>query len=119
MSILNRAREVQEDTVANRRHLHENPELGYELVETSAYVRKKLEEYGYTAEDMDEVIENSIVVTVGKGQGKTVMLRADMDALPIHEDTGLEYSSKVDGRMHACGHDMHTATLLTAARLLR
>lgn len=119
MSILNRAREFQEDTVANRRHLHENPELGYEMVKTSAYVRKKLEEYGYTAEDMDEVIENSIVVTVGKGQGKTVMLRADMDALPIHEDTGLEYSSKVDGRMHACGHDMHTATLLTAARLLK
>lgn len=119
MSVLNRAREVQEDTVANRRHLHENPELGYDLVETSAYVRQKLEEYGYKAEDMDAVIENSVVATVGKGNGKTIMLRADMDALPIHEDTGLDFASKIDGKMHACGHDVHTATLLTAARLLK
>lgn len=118
MSLLDRARELQVDTIANRRHLHEKPELGYDLVETSKYVRQKLEEYGFKAEDMTAPIENSVVVTLGK-EGKTIMLRADMDALPIHEETGLEYASKIPGKMHACGHDVHTATLLTAARILK
>lgn len=119
MSYLNRARELQDEAVEIRRHLHQYPELGYDTVETSKFVRKKLEEYGYSPDDMDAVIENSVVVTIGKGGGKTIMLRADMDALPIEEDTGLDFSSKHEGKMHACGHDVHTTTLLTVARLLK
>ncbi|MBG9987281.1 amidohydrolase [Facklamia sp. DSM 111018] len=118
MSFYERAKELQEETVANRRHLHQYPELGYDQVETSAYIRSKLEEYGYDPETFEAPIENSVVVNIGK-PGKTIMLRADIDALPIQEDTGLEFSSKIDGKMHACGHDIHTAQLLTVARMLK
>ena len=115
---MERAKELQKESIENRRHLHQYPELGYDLVETTRFVKEKLLQYGYDADELESPIENSIVIKLGK-PGKTIMLRADMDALPIQEQTGLEYSSKIPNRMHACGHDIHTATLLTAARILK
>lgn len=100
-----------------RHHLHAHPELAHEEYETAALVSKTLKKFGY------EVIEGiggtgvSAVLDSGK-PGKTVALRADMDALPIHEETDLAYRSTCDEKMHACGHDGHTATLLAAAGAL-
>jgi hippurate hydrolase len=120
MPIINRFADFQADSVAWRRDLHQHPELMYEVQRTAAAVAEKLRAFG-----LDEVttgIGRSGVVGVIRGRrtrsGKVVGLRADMDALPLHESTGLPYASKVDGRMHACGHDGHTAMLLGAARYL-
>ncbi|RAP41538.1 amidohydrolase [Rhodovulum viride] len=120
MPVKNRLAEMQPEIAAWRRDIHENPELMYDLPRTSALVAAKLREFG-----CDEVVEGigrSGVVGVIKGrsdgQGRAIGLRADMDALPIHEATGLPYASKTPGKMHACGHDGHTAMLLGAARYL-
>lgn len=115
MNFLKRAKELQEETIVNRRHLHKNPEIGYDLPKTTKFVKDKLNEYGYKTE---ELIENSVVAYVGNGNGKTILLRADMDALAIKEETGLEYAS-TNEYMHACGHDAHTAMLLTVAKILK
>ncbi|MFK7994761.1 MAG: M20 aminoacylase family protein [Granulosicoccus sp.] len=103
-----------------RRHLHNNPELGYEVHQTAAFVADKLRTFG-----VDEVVEGigkTGVVGVIKGRldtrGKVIGLRADMDALPIVETSGVEWTSSVEGRMHACGHDGHTAMLLGAAQAM-
>ena len=110
-------KELQDTLVAMRRDLHQIPELGKDLPKTREYVVKKLEEYGipYTLSDKDSGI---IAVINGGKPGKVVALRADMDALPIHEETGLPFASKHDGCMHACGHDTHTSMLLGAAKVL-
>ena len=120
MPIINRIGEFQEDIVAWRHDLHRHPEILYEVHRTAASVAEKLGQFG-----VDEVatgIGRTGVVGVIRGRtntsGRVVGLRADMDALPIHETTGRPYSSTVDGRMHACGHDGHTAMLLGAARYL-
>ncbi len=100
-----------------RRDLHKIPELGFELPKTRAYVLEKLDEYGipYTLSEKD----SSVIATLKGGKpGKTVALRADMDALPIKEETGVDYASTHEGCMHACGHDTHTAMLLGAAKVL-
>ncbi|WP_105416499.1 M20 aminoacylase family protein [Neorhizobium sp. T25_27] len=111
---------MDHEIVAWRRDLHANPELGYELPRTASFVADKLR--GFGCDDVTEGIGRSGVVGVVHGRsrssGKVIGLRADMDALPIHEATGLSYASKVDGRMHACGHDGHTAMLLGAAKSL-
>lgn len=109
---------LQNELVAMRRELHQIPEVGLKLPQTSAYVRAKLDEYGipYTLNDTDSGI---IAVIEGGHPGKTVALRADMDALPILEDTGVDYASKHTGCMHACGHDAHTSMLLGAAKVLK
>ena len=99
---------------ANRRYLHANAEVGFYLPKTSAFVVGKLRELGYKPTRCGR---GAIVATAGKG-GKTVLLRADMDGLPIAEQTGLAFACKT-GKMHACGHDMHTAMLLGAAELLK
>ena len=118
MPIINRIAELQDEIVAWRRHLHERPELGFEEHETAAFVAEKLRSFG-----VDEVhtgIGRTGVVGVlraGRSE-RRIGLRADMDALPIQEETGLPWASKVPGRMHACGHDGHTAMLLGAARYL-
>lgn len=118
MPIINRVAEFQDEIALWRRHLHEWPELGFEEHETAAFVAEKLRAFG-----VDEVhggVGRTGVVGVlrgGSGPGR-IGLRADMDALPIEEATGLPYASKVPGRMHACGHDGHTAMLLGAARYL-
>ena len=120
MPVKNRFAELHNDITAWRRDIHQNPEILFETHRTSAFVADKLREFG-----CDEVVEGigrTGVVGVIKGvtnvSGKVIGLRADMDALPIHEKTGLEYASKTDGAMHACGHDGHTAMLLGAAKYL-
>ncbi|AGI66952.1 hippurate hydrolase HipO [Octadecabacter antarcticus 307] len=120
MPVKNRFAELLPEITAWRRDLHENPEILFETHRTSAIVAEKLGEFG-----CDEVVTGigrTGVVAVIKGKsntsGKVIGLRADMDALPIHEQTGLEYASKTDGAMHACGHDGHTAMLLGAAKYL-
>jgi amidohydrolase len=120
MPVKNRFAELLPEITAWRRDLHENPEILFDTHRTSAIVAEKLGEFG-----CDEVVTGigrTGVVAVIKGKsdtsGKVIGLRADMDALPIHEQTGLEYASKTDGAMHACGHDGHTAMLLGTAKYL-
>ena len=123
MPIVNRAADLQPEIQAWRREIHQHPELGYEEKRTSAFVAELLRQFG-----CDEVVTGlggtGVVGLIkgrkpgGKGDVRTIGLRADMDALPIEEATGLPYASKTSGKMHACGHDGHTAMLLGAARYL-
>ncbi|MEM5583715.1 MULTISPECIES: M20 aminoacylase family protein [unclassified Roseibium] len=120
MPIVNRLADLADEITAWRHDFHENPEILYETVRTAGKVAELLESFG-----LDEVttgIGRTGVVGVIKGRnggaGRTVGLRADMDALPIEEITGKPYASKVPGKMHACGHDGHTAMLLGAAKYL-
>lgn len=115
MSLYQEALAMKDEIIANRRHLHQNPELGLELPKTAAYVEEKLREMGY---EPKRVGDCGIVATIGKEGGKCFLLRADMDALPVEEQTDLEFRS-TNGWMHACGHDCHTANLLGAAKLLK
>ncbi|AKD03192.1 M20 family metallopeptidase [Pontibacter korlensis] len=106
------------ETVQVRRHIHANPELSFEEHNTSAYVKQVLQGYGIEAESM----ANTGLVALIKGRNpekKTIALRADMDALPIVEANEVEYKSKNEGVMHACGHDVHTASVLGTARILQ
>lgn len=114
-SYLTRAKELNPEIITHRRQFHQNPELGLDLPKTSAYIWERLTEMGYQPE---HVGKSSIAVTAGQGE-KTFLIRADMDALPIKEETGLLFASTVDGCMHACGHDCHAAMLLGAAKLLK
>ncbi|MEW6121071.1 MAG: M20 aminoacylase family protein [Pseudomonadota bacterium] len=118
MPVINRLADALEDLTAWRRHLHETPELMYDLPKTSAFVAEQLTSFG--CDEVATGIGQSGVVGVikGRGEGRTIALRADMDALPIREVTGAPYASKVPGVMHACGHDGHTTMLLGAARHL-
>lgn len=95
--------------------LHRHPELSLEEHQTSKLVEEKLAAFGYS---VSRIGGTGIVGTLGNGEGPTVLARADMDALPVTEATGLPYSSTVDGIMHACGHDVHVSTLLGAAKLM-
>lgn len=106
------------ELVATRRDLHANPELAFEEVRTSGVVRDRLVELGYTPKTR---IAKTGVTTLleGRSPGPCVLLRADMDALPIQERTGLPYASTSPGHMHACGHDAHTAILLGVARVMK
>lgn len=118
MPVKNRFAELLPEIVAWRQDFHRHPELMYDLPRTSARVAELLREFG--VDEVTEGVGRSGVVGVirGRGKGKVIGLRADMDALPIHEATGLDYSSTVAGKMHACGHDGHTAMLLGAAKYL-
>lgn len=106
-----------DEMVAIRRHLHQHPELSFEEVETPAYIANYHRQLGH---DVRTGVGGRGVVAVLRGAkpGKTIALRADFDALPIQEETDVPYKSKVDGVMHACGHDGHTATLLVLAKVL-
>lgn len=120
MPIRNRFAELQDEITGWRRHLHQHPELMFDVHETAAFVQDKLASFG--VDEITPGIGRTGVVAVIKGktdtQGRTVGLRADMDALPIHEATGLAYASKIEGKMHACGHDGHTSILLGVAKYL-
>ncbi len=115
--ILKEAEMLQTELTAMRRELHKHPEVGFDLPCTKKLVKQKLEEFGYKPQDFGKA--GIIALAGGKHHGKTILLRADMDALPIHEEADVEYRSKVDGKMHGCGHDMHTAMLLGAAKILK
>ncbi len=119
MPLLNRASELQSEATEWRRHLHANPEILYDVENTAAFVEAKLREFG-----VDEVVtglgRTGVVGIIrgADGEGRTIGLRADMDALPLEEITGKPWASRIPGRMHACGHDGHTAMLLGAAKHL-
>lgn len=118
MPVINRIADYTNDMTAWRRHLHTIPELMFECHRTAAFVVERLREFGIT--EIHEGIATTGIVAIieGQGDGPTIGLRADMDALPMQEETGLDYASKIDGMMHACGHDGHTTMLLGAARYL-
>lgn len=110
-------RETMDQVVAWRRHLHRYPELSYQERETSAFAARLLREWGWNVRT--DVGGHGIVADLaGSAAGRTVALRADMDALPIQDAKNVEYASQVPGVMHACGHDGHTAALLGTAKLL-
>lgn len=119
MPILNRAAEMQDEIAGWRRHIHENPGLLFDVQHTADFVAERLKEFG-----CDEIVtglgRTGVVgiINGNKGDGPTIGMRADMDALPINEITGKPYASKTAGKMHACGHDGHTAMLLGAAKYL-
>jgi amidohydrolase len=116
--LLDAAREIQPDTVAIRRRIHRQPEVGLDLPMTQAVILEELAKLGLEGRT-GKALSSVVAVIEGGRPGPTVLLRGDMDALPLHEDTGLEFSSEIDGAMHACGHDTHVAMLLGAARLLQ
>jgi len=118
MPVINRIADYTTDMTAWRRHLHTIPELMFECHKTAAFVVERLREFGI-AEIHEGIATTGIVAIIeGQGDGPTMGLRADMDALPMQEETGLDYASTIDGIMHACGHDGHTTMLLGAARYL-
>src|SRR5579863_8599600 len=123
MPIVNRVADLQPEIQAWRRDIHQHPELGYSEHRTAAFVAERLKEFG--CDEVTTGLGGTGVVGVikgrkagGNGDIRSIGLRADMDALPIEEATGLPYASKASGKMHACGHDGHTAMLLGAARYL-
>src|ERR1700691_4271866 len=118
MPVVNRVADLHAEVTAWRRDIHAHPELRYDEHRTAALVAEKLNSFG-----CDEVVpgigQTGVVGVIrGRKAGKTIALRADMDALPLEEETGLPYKSTVPGKMHACGHDGHTAMLLGAAKYL-
>lgn len=113
MNLYDRAMALKEQTVENRRYIHQAAEVGLELPKTKAFVMKKLREYGLEPRECG----HGVTATLGQG-GKTLLLRADMDALPMAEESGLQFAC-TEGRAHTCGHDCHAAMLLTAAKLLK
>ena len=114
MNYYERALELKDETIANRRHIHKNAETGLDLPKTKAYVMEKLTEYGLEPKDCGY----GVTATLGKG-GKVLLLRADMDALPMPEESGEEFACPTGKEAHACGHDFHAAMLLTAAKMLK
>ncbi|WP_300055423.1 M20 aminoacylase family protein [uncultured Roseobacter sp.] len=118
MPVVNRIADMSADMAAWRQHLHTIPELGLECHKTAAFVAERLREFG--VDELHEGIAKTGIVAIieGRGEGPTIGLRADMDGLPITEETGVAYASTHEGRMHACGHDGHTAMLLGAAKYL-
>lgn len=122
MAVINRIADYHGELTAWRHHLHRHPELGFEETETAAFVADKLR--GFGCDEVHTGIARTGVVAVIRGRigapeaGRKVLLRCDMDALPVHEQTGASYASRHPGRMHACGHDGHVTMLLGAARHL-
>ena len=115
--LLQEAKQLQPELLQCRRTIHRHPETGFDLQETKALVKRQLTEMGYTPQECGKC--GLVALAGGKKKGRTILIRADMDALPIEEEAEVEYRSETPGRMHGCGHDMHTAMLLGAARLLK
>ncbi|WP_424833443.1 M20 aminoacylase family protein [Ruegeria sp.] len=118
MPVVNRIADFAADMTKWRQHLHSIPELEFDCFETAAFVADRLREFG--VDELHEGIAKTGIVAIinGQGEGPTIGLRADMDALPMSEETAVHYASKNQGKMHACGHDGHTTMLLGAARYL-
>ena len=114
MNYYERAVELKDETIQNRRYFHTNAEVGLDLPKAKAYVMDKLKEYGLEPQECGY----GVTATVGKG-GKTILLRADMDALPMPEESGLDFACPTGTTAHTCGHDFHAAMLLTAAKMLK
>ena len=115
INFLKEAKEIENEILRNRRYLHQNAEVGFELPKTTEYVKARLEELGC---EVTACGKNGLIALIGKEGGKTFLLRADMDALPIKEEADIDFACD-NGNMHACGHDFHTAMLLGAAKLLK
>ena len=115
--LLQEAKQLQPELLQCRRTIHRHPETGFDLQETKALVKRQLTEMGYTPQECGKC--GLVALAGGKKKGRTILIRADMDALPIEEEAEVEYRSETPGRMHGCGHDMHTAMLLGAAKLLK
>lgn len=115
--LLKEAKELQSQLIEIRRDLHRHPETGFELTYTVEKVREELQQMGYEPKDCGKA--GLVVLAGGKNPGKTIMLRADMDALPLEEEADIDFRSENPGKMHGCGHDMHTTMLLGAAKLLK
>ena len=114
--LLREAEEIRDRVLSERRTLHQSPGTGFDIGETLAFVRKELADMGLQPVDCGRA--GLVALVGGKKPGKVFLLRSDMDALPIREEADVEFASQ-NGRMHACGHDLHTAMLLGAARLLK
>lgn len=115
MNFYERALELNDELVANRRYLHTNAEVGLHMPVAKAYVMNKLKEYGLEPKDCGE----GVTACLGNGEGKVLLLRADMDALPMAEESGLDFACPSGKAAHTCGHDFHAAMLLTAAKMLK
>ena len=115
-TILFEAKAIEDELIAHRRHLHQNPELGFDLPETTAYVMQQLREYGYAPKAVGKA---GISAVIGPDGGKTFLIRGDMDALPMPEESGEEFACPTGKEAHTCGHDFHAAMLLTAAKMLK
>lgn len=109
--------QLTERLIHIRRQIHAQPELGYEEQHTSSLVKRELDQLGI--DYISDVAGTGVIGSLTRGNGPTVAIRADMDALPMQEETGLPFASKVNGKMHACGHDIHTTMLIGAAALLK
>ena len=116
MDILQEVLMISNSIIALRKEFHKYPELGMEEYRTSKRIKEELDKIGVSYK---ESINTEVVATIGKGNGRVIALRADMDALKIQENTGIRYASENPGIMHACGHDAHMAALLGAAAILK
>jgi len=116
MSLYQEACAMKDKIIADRRYLHQHPELGLDLPNTANYVEAALKEMGYEPKRIGAC---GVVAIAGKKPGKCFLIRGDMDALPITEQADVDFKSLEPGKMHACGHDCHTANMLAAARLLK
>lgn len=118
MDIKEKTENIKDYIIEMRRHFHQNPELSLEEFETTKKIINELEKMGIEVSTFKDGLTGCVGTIKGAKEGKTLLLRADIDALSVHEQTNLEFASRVDGKMHACGHDCHAAMLLGVAKIL-